>query len=395
MSAETGIWAIIPAAGTGSRFGSGRAKQYARIGNATVLEYSISALLQYSNLQKIVVALHPDDTQGKQLPLLQHEKVCFVTGGAERADSVLQALCYLRDFAKQDDFILVHDAARPCLSYADVQKLIDALHNDPVGGILAVPTTDTLKNVDAMNIVGTVDRSAIWQAQTPQMFRFAVLLECLQHAQQKKQVVTDEASAIEACNYSAKLVLGSRSNIKITYPDDLALAAFYLRETVESGMTFRIGQGYDVHRFGNGDHIMLCGVAVPHTQGVVAHSDGDVAIHALCDALLGALALGDIGMHFPDTDAAYKNADSCVLLAHIYTLILQRGWQLSNTDITIIAEVPKVLPYREKMQQRLAEVLQVSIDTISVKATTTEKLGFEGRKEGIAAQAVVMLESMV
>lgn len=159
-------------------------------------------------------------------------------------------------------------------------------------------------------------------------------------------------------------------------------------------MTFRVGQGYDVHRFGSGDHIMLCGVAVPHTQGVIAHSDGDVAIHALCDALLGALALGDIGVHFPDTDADYKNADSSQLLARVYQMIGERGWELVNTDITIIAELPKVLPYRELMRQRLAQVLQVALDTVSIKATTTEKLGFEGRKEGIAAQAVVLLQKI-
>lgn len=157
-------------------------------------------------------------------------------------------------------------------------------------------------------------------------------------------------------------------------------------------MTFRIGQGYDVHRFGPGDHVMLCGVAVPHDQGFVAHSDGDVAIHALCDALLGALALGDIGQHFPDTDVAYKGADSCQLLVHVYRLIREHGWQLGNADITIIAQAPKVLPYRDRMQQRLAEVMQVEEGSISVKATTTEKLGFEGRKEGVAAQAVVLLE---
>ncbi len=157
-------------------------------------------------------------------------------------------------------------------------------------------------------------------------------------------------------------------------------------------MTFRIGQGYDVHRFGPGDHVMLCGVAVPHDQGFVAHSDGDVAIHALCDALLGALALGDIGQHFPDTDAAYKGADSTLLLRHVYGLVCQRGWQLGNADITIIAQAPKVLPYRQQMQQRLAGVMEVDLDRISVKATTTEKLGFEGRKEGVAAQAVVLLQ---
>jgi 2-C-methyl-D-erythritol 2,4-cyclodiphosphate synthase len=157
-------------------------------------------------------------------------------------------------------------------------------------------------------------------------------------------------------------------------------------------MSFRIGQGYDVHRFGDGDHVMLCGVAVPHEQGLIAHSDGDVALHALCDALLGALALGDIGQHFPDTDAAYKGADSCALLQRVYQLIQEKGWRLGNADITIIAQAPKVLPFRAQMQQRVAQVMAVALDKISVKATTTEKLGFAGRKEGIAAQAIVLLE---
>lgn len=156
-------------------------------------------------------------------------------------------------------------------------------------------------------------------------------------------------------------------------------------------MTFRIGQGYDVHRFGAGDHVVLCGVRIPHHHGLIAHSDGDVAIHALCDALLGALALGDIGQHFPDTDATYKNADSCALLKHVCELINTSGWQLGNADITLIAQAPKILPFREPMQQKLANVMSVAPDQISIKATTTEKLGFEGREEGIAAQAIVLL----
>lgn len=157
-------------------------------------------------------------------------------------------------------------------------------------------------------------------------------------------------------------------------------------------MTFRVGQGYDVHRFGDGDHVMLCGIAVPHERGVIAHSDGDVALHALCDALLGALAFGDIGQHFPDTDAAYQGADSCVLLQRVYQLVKEKGWRLGNADITIIAQAPKVLPFRAQMQQRVAQVMAVDLHHISVKATTTEQLGFEGRKEGIAAQAIVLLE---
>jgi 2-C-methyl-D-erythritol 4-phosphate cytidylyltransferase len=223
------IWAVIPAAGTGSRFAGDQAKQYMRIGNATVLEHSVTALLQQNSVQKIVIALHPDDKQGRKLPALQHEKICFVQGGAERADSVLQALNYLRNFAVPDDFVLVHDAARPCLSSTDVQRLIDVLLDDPVGGILAVPATDTLKTVDTNNIIGTVDRSTIWHAQTPQMFRFNLLLACLQRTQQQNKTVTDEASAVEFCGYVSKVVEGSRSNIKITYQDDLALAEFYLR----------------------------------------------------------------------------------------------------------------------------------------------------------------------
>ena len=160
-------------------------------------------------------------------------------------------------------------------------------------------------------------------------------------------------------------------------------------------MSFRVGQGYDVHRFSDsGDHVMLCGVRVPHVRGVIAHSDGDVAIHALCDALLGALSLGDIGQHFPDTDATYQGADSCVLLAHVCQLLRQAGWQLGNADITIVAQAPKVLPFRDAMRERLATVMQVSLDKISVKATTTEKLGFEGRQEGIAAHAIVLLQAV-
>jgi 2-C-methyl-D-erythritol 4-phosphate cytidylyltransferase len=234
VNAEPKIWAVIPAAGVGSRFhadspGFSGAKQYARIGHATVLEHSAAALLQNAQLEKVVIALHPEDTRGKKLPLLQHNKICFVQGGAQRADSVRNALLYLCDFADKNDWVLVHDAARPCLSAVDLQSLLDTLYGDPVGGILASPVTDTLKKINGSVIEYTVDRSTIWQAQTPQMFRFGLLLECLQQAQHKQLPVTDEASAIEAGGHKARVVMGSRSNIKVTYPDDLALAAFYLQ----------------------------------------------------------------------------------------------------------------------------------------------------------------------
>ncbi|HQQ62272.1 MAG TPA: 2-C-methyl-D-erythritol 4-phosphate cytidylyltransferase [Pseudomonadales bacterium] len=240
MSSTPNFWAVIPAAGIGSRFLSESSnhtpKQYTHINGRTILEHSAHTLLQNPRLQKVVIALHANDIQARQLPSLKHEKVHFVEGGAERADSVSNALRFLRDHVRPDDWILVHDAARPCLAAQDLQKLIDTLQDDPVGGILAVPAIDTLKRVDGRTIIDTVDRSTIWQAQTPQMFRYDLLLDALQHAADKKIPVTDEASALEICGHTARVVEGSRSNIKITYPDDLALAVFYFRQQHLQGL---------------------------------------------------------------------------------------------------------------------------------------------------------------
>jgi 2-C-methyl-D-erythritol 4-phosphate cytidylyltransferase len=230
MMALPSLWAVVPAAGVGSRFSvTGEPKQYSLIGKLTVLEHSVYALLQCAAVQQVVIALQPDDQRAEQLPLLQHQKIRFVPGGAERADSVLQSLQYLEQFASESDWVLVHDAARPCLSVADLGYLIEQLEGDAVGGILAVPAVDTLKKVSGNTILETVDRSQIWQAHTPQMFRFGLLLQCLQQVRARQLPVTDEASAIEACGHVARVVEGSRRNIKITYPDDLALAAFYLQ----------------------------------------------------------------------------------------------------------------------------------------------------------------------
>lgn len=240
MTGTPRFWAVIPAAGIGSRFGnkSGNKtpKQYAHINGRTILEHSAHTLLQNDQLQKVVIALHTDDTQARQLPSLKHEKVQFVTGGAERADSVLHALLFLREHAQPEDWVLVHDAARPCLAAQDLQKLMETLQDDPVGGILAVQAIDTLKKVDGHSITNTVDRSIIWQAQTPQMFRFKLLLDALQYAADKKIPITDEASALEVCGHAAQVVEGSRSNIKITYFDDLALATFYFRQQHLQGL---------------------------------------------------------------------------------------------------------------------------------------------------------------
>ncbi len=228
MRVVPSLWAVVPAAGVGSRFsGTGEPKQYSLIGKLTVLEHSVHALLQCNAVQQVVIALQADDQRAK--PLLKNQKIRFVPGGAERADSVLQALCYLKPFAAENDWVLVHDAARPCLSSADLGHLIEQLEGDPVGGILAVPAVDTLKKVSVNTILETVNRSQVWQAQTPQMFRFGLLLQSLQQVSARQLPVTDEASALEACGHVARVVEGSRRNIKITYPDDLALAAFYLQ----------------------------------------------------------------------------------------------------------------------------------------------------------------------
>lgn len=229
-SVEPRIFAVIPAAGTGSRFAAGEAKQYAPLLLTTVLERSAAALLALPTLQKLVIAIHAEDTRAVSLPRLQHTKIQFVMGGAERADSVLAALETLQNVAAENDWVLVHDAARPCLTEKDLQRLVECLVQDAVGGILAIPAIDTLKQVSKHVIVHTIDRQTIWQAQTPQMFRFGLLLHALQSARKERFVVTDEASAMEAAGHVVKIVEGARSNIKVTYPEDLALAAFYLQQ---------------------------------------------------------------------------------------------------------------------------------------------------------------------
>lgn len=228
-NADARLFAVIPAAGTGSRFGA-TPKQYASLGSSTVLEHSAAALLALPALQHLIIAIHPDDNQAASLPLLQDARVAFTVGGAERADSVLAALDLLSTQARADDWVLVHDAARPCLNQHSLIKLIAELQHEAVGGLLAVPAIDTLKQVVGGVIEKTVDRSAIWQAQTPQMFRFGVLHRALQCAQQEHRTVTDEASALELQGCAVKIVAGVRSNIKITFPEDLALAAFYLKQ---------------------------------------------------------------------------------------------------------------------------------------------------------------------
>jgi 2-C-methyl-D-erythritol 4-phosphate cytidylyltransferase / 2-C-methyl-D-erythritol 2,4-cyclodiphosphate synthase len=393
------VWAIVPAAGRGERFaaaGLSVPKQYAPLRGKSVLEWSLRALLVEPRILGIVVVLAADDERWAEVARrLDSPKLSVTAGGANRQDSVLNGLEYLAASAQPEDWILVHDAARPCLSGSDVGALVDALEKNPQGGaagiggaVLAAPIVDTVKR-EAVKGLETVDRAGLWRALTPQVFAYAALRRALQDAAGKGLAVTDEAQAMERVGIRAALVRGSPFNIKVTRAEDLEVAAAILKMGESSQM--RIGQGVDVHAFGAGDHVVLGGVRIAHAQGLIAHSDGDVVIHALCDALLGALGDGDIGQHFPDSDPRYRGADSRVFLRVVAERMRSAGLRLVNADITVLAEAPRIGPYRSAMAANLAQDLQVAAAAINIKATTTERLGFIGRKEGLAAMASVLL----
>jgi 2-C-methyl-D-erythritol 4-phosphate cytidylyltransferase/2-C-methyl-D-erythritol 2,4-cyclodiphosphate synthase len=382
-------WLILPAAGSGRRFGAAVPKQYLELAGRKVIEHALAPFMADPRCQQIVVALEPGDTQFQQLPIAADRRLRVVAGGAQRCDSVRNALESLT--ASTDDWVLVHDAARPCLTRADLDALIAALADDAVGGLLAVPLSDTLKQgSDGQRVVSTASRESLWRALTPQMFRLGHLRQALQAAQAAGREPTDEAQAVEWCGHAPRLVAGRADNLKITMPADLALAAAVLAQGSRA-MSFRVGSGFDVHAFGPGDGVMLGGVKVPWSGGVVAHSDGDVLLHALTDALLGAGGLGDIGQHFPDTDPQWRGAASAQFVAHAVQLLAHDGWRVVNADLTLLAEAPRIAAHRNAICQSIAAALGVAQSAVNLKATTTEKLGFIGRSEGLAAQAAVLI----
>jgi 2-C-methyl-D-erythritol 4-phosphate cytidylyltransferase/2-C-methyl-D-erythritol 2,4-cyclodiphosphate synthase len=401
------VWAIVPAAGRGERFAAstqGAApKQYAPLLGVTVLEWSLRALLAEPRVHAVVVAVAADDVHWANIATkLNTSKLLTTIGGANRQDTVLSGLDFLAASAAADDWILVHDAARPCLNAADVGAVLDAVGAvnpvgaiNPVGGavnavgaVLAAPIVDTVKR-ELGDHVATVDRRGLWRALTPQVFAFAQLRHALKEATLAGVAVTDEAQAVERMGLQPTLVPGSPFNVKITRVEDLAVAARILKMTENTPM--RVGQGFDVHTFGEGDHVMLGGVRIAHPKGVVAHSDGDVVIHALCDAILGAMGDGDIGQHFPDSDPRYRGADSRVFLRVVAARMQAAGLKLINADVTVLAEAPRVAAHRAAMAANLSADLGTSAQLINIKATTTERLGFIGRGEGLAALASVLL----
>jgi len=387
------VWAIVPAAGRGSRFTASAPqsapKQYAPLLGATVLEWSLRALLAEPRVHAVVVALAADDAEWPSVAAkLRSPKLRTTVGGLNRQDTVANGLDALASQAAADDWVLVHDAARPCLNAADLGALLDAVGSGGAGAVLAAPIVDTVKR-ELGDHVATVDRQGLWRALTPQVFAFAQLRHALKEATLAGIAVTDEAQAVERMGLRPILVQGSPFNVKVTRLADLAVASNILKMTEDTPM--RVGQGFDVHAFGDGDHVVLGGVRIAHPQGVVAHSDGDVVIHALCDAVLGAMGDGDIGRHFPDSDPQYRGADSRVFLRVVAARMQAAGLRLINADVTVLAEAPRIAAHRAAMAANLSADLGVPAQLINIKATTTERLGFIGRGEGLAALASVLL----
>ncbi len=367
------IAAILVAAGSGSRFGGDVPKQFISIAGKAVIRHAAEALLPHAGVIQPVGDADAITAALDGLPVLP-----AVPGGDTRQGSVNAGLHALVPHAP--DVVLVHDAARPFLPPTTIPALLAALRTHD-GAIPAVPVADTLKRVQSGRIVGTVPRDGLFRAQTPQAFRYH-LLRAL-HATGESRV-TDDAALLEAAGHPVAIVPGADDNIKLTFPEDVVR----LERALAPGLLPRTGTGFDVHAMEAGRPMVLCGVVVPHDSGLAGHSDADVGIHALCDAIYGALAEGDIGRHFPPSEAAWKDADSARFLRHAAERIAARGGMLGNADVTLICERPKITPHAPAMMARLAELLGVEVGRISVKATTTERLGFAGRGEGIAAQAV-------
>lgn len=390
MLESSNIVGLICAAGIGSRMGLGFPKQYLRIAGVPIVVHTARALASVSRMSDIVIVVSPTDPYIDDItPLLPSQCRVIKCGGDTRAESVRNGL--LRSGFGPTDWVLVHDAARPCVKASEVAHLIDSVTQDMsvAGGILAMPAVDTLKRVDeARRIVETVDRKTVWRAATPQMFRVRNLSLALSG---DLSDVTDEASAIERLGLTVKIVPCRTSNIKVTEPSDASLAKYLLGE--ESMLGIRVGQGYDSHRLVEGRPLIIGGVTIPYEKGLDGHSDADVLLHAITDAVLGAAALGDIGQHFPPTEERWKGADSRELLKAVVALAREHGWEIVNCDATVVAERPKLAPYNAAIRESVAQTLGITIDRVNIKAKTNEKLDDVGAQLGMMAHAVVLLQS--
>jgi 2-C-methyl-D-erythritol 4-phosphate cytidylyltransferase/2-C-methyl-D-erythritol 2,4-cyclodiphosphate synthase len=375
--------AVIVAAGDGLRAGPGDPKAWRHLSGRPILRWSVEALLA-AGAREIVVVVAADRLATADVALNTLSGWRAVAGGSTRAASVRAGLAALPPHP--DGVVLIHDAARPFVTRAHVERLIAAL-SDRDGAIPSLPVPDTLKRGNG-EVTQTVPRDGLWRAQTPQAFRRAAL-EAAYDAWPADLEPTDDASVLERVGGRIAMVAGDPMLMKLTYPEDFLMA----EHLAGAHRITRIGQGVDAHRFGPGDAVWLCGVRIPHDQGLIGHSDADCALHALTDAILGAIAQGDIGQHFPPSDPQWKGASSDRFLAHAMKLVADQGGRVVNIDLTLVCERPKIGPHRNTMRARIAEITGLQTGQISVKATTTEGMGFTGRQEGLMAQAVVLVET--
>lgn len=383
MSKSKRTAAILVAAGRGLRAGAGGPKQYRTIGGQTVIFRAMEAFCRHPDVFAVQPVVNPDDIAvfNEAVASLRHQPP--TNGGATRQASVHAGLEALA--AEKPDIVLIHDAARPFVTPAVISRAIEAAQRTGAA-VPAISVTDTIKQVsDAGDVEATPDRAKLRIAQTPQAFRFDVILDAHRRAARDgRSDFTDDAALAEWAGLTVATFEGDPANMKLTTPEDFVREEARLASQLGD---IRTGTGYDVHAFGDGDHLMICGVRVPHTRGFLAHSDGDVGLHALVDAILGALADGDIGSHFPPSDMKWKGAASDKFLAYAVERVTARGGRIANLEVTLICERPKIGPLRDTMRARIAEISGVNVSRVAVKATTSERLGFTGREEGIAATA--------
>ncbi len=377
-----GFSAVIVAAGSGARAGGEAPKQWRMLAGRPVARWSAEALLA-AGAEAVVVVVRAGDEAVAAAALEGLPRLSIMSGGLERADSVRAGLAALPDAAEA---VLVHDAARPFVSTAHVLSLLTALI-DADGAVPALPVSDTLKR-QAGGETTTAPRDGLFRAQTPQAFRLAVLRSAYA-AWPAGETPTDDAGVVERAGGKVALVPGDPLLLKLTYPEDFPMA----ERIAGAARITRTGFGIDAHRFGPGDAVWLCGVLIDHTAGLVGHSDADAGLHALTDALLGAVGEADIGEHFPPTDPRWAGASSDRFLRHALDLVRGKGGRVVNVDVTLVCERPKIKPHRDAMRARIAELLELPLDRVSVKATTMEGMGFTGREEGLCAQAVATVET--
>ena len=378
-SPDVTVDALVLAAGRGLRFGGPVPKPYRDLAGQPVLRHAIAAFNEHPGVRAVRVVLHSDDRALYDRAAADLYLLAPIAGGAARQDSARLGLETLAEGAP--DRVLIHDAARPFPAPALIGRILDALDTAPAA-VPALPVRDTLKRCRDGLVTATLAREGLWRAQTPQGFHFAAILSA--HRAAVGSELTDDAAVAEAAGLDVVLVVGDEANVKITTAEDLERAERSLSPTAGD---IRVGTGFDVHRFTAGQGLVLCGVPIPFDKTLVGHSDSDVGLHALTDALLGAIGGGDVGTHFPPGEPEWADADSEIFVRHAAARVADAGGRIANVDVTLICEAPRISPHREAMIARIARILGIEPSRVSVKATSTERLGFAGRGEGIAAQA--------